>query len=157
MTEGNLTLEEIITLRAFKRSMFDLYWEKFGVFYLHVMPHPQLEIGKRGLVNAEKEHGIVLVFGDKAVRDIDSKENYLYAELQFGSKWESTIVPWDAVSRIFDKFQNSVTQIRFLQTDEAPKDKSDFATDSKKKTTTEASSGSGDNVIRIDFGGKPAK
>ncbi len=64
MDKQNLK-EEILTLRKFKRSLFELYWEKFGTFYLHALPHPQLVIGKRGLVGDEREVGIVLVFGSK--------------------------------------------------------------------------------------------
>ncbi|MCG6146150.1 ClpXP protease specificity-enhancing factor SspB [Leptospira bandrabouensis] len=146
----NLTQEEITTLREFKRDLFNLYWERFGVFYIHVMPHPKLEIGKRGLLNAEKESGIVLVFGDKAVKVLDSKPDYLFAELQFGSAWEPTVIPWDAVFRIYDKFQNSATQLRFLQVEVAPGAEESNA---KPKVTKPEITGDG-NVIRVDFGGK---
>jgi len=145
-----LTQEEITTLREFKRDLFNLYWERFGVFYIHVMPHPKLEIGKRGLLNAEKESGIVLVFGDKAVKVLDSKPDYLFAELQFGSAWEPTMIPWDAVFRIYDKFQNSATQLRFLQVEVAPNAE---GVSSKPKVTKPEITGDG-NVIRVDFGGK---
>lgn len=146
----NLTQEEITTLREFKRDLFNLYWERFGVFYIHVMPHPKLEIGKRGLLNAEKESGIVLVFGDKAVKVLDSKPDYLFAELQFGSTWEPTMIPWDAVFRIYDKFQNSASQLRFLQieTNTNPDD-----SQTKPKSPKPEVTGDG-NVIRVDFGGK---
>lgn len=146
----NLTQEEITTLREFKRDLFNLYWERFGVFYIHVMPHPKLEIGKRGLLNAEKESGIVLVFGDKAVKVLDSKPDYLFAELQFGSAWEPTVIPWDAVFRIYDKFQNSATQLRFLQVEVAPGAEE---SNTKPKVTKPEITGDG-NVIRVDFGGK---
>ncbi|TGM66042.1 stringent starvation protein B [Leptospira meyeri] len=146
----NLTQEEITTLREFKRDLFNLYWERFGVFYIHVMPHPKLEIGKRGLLNAEKESGIVLVFGDKAVKVLDSKPDYLFAELQFGSAWEPTMIPWDAVFRIYDKFQNSATQLRFLQVEAAATPEENV---SKPKVAKPEVSGDG-NVIRVDFGGK---
>ncbi|MCT8335506.1 ClpXP protease specificity-enhancing factor SspB [Leptospira sp. 85282-16] len=146
----NLTQEEITTLREFKRDLFNLYWERFGVFYIHVMPHPKLEIGKRGLLNAEKESGIVLVFGDKAVKVLDSKPDYLFAELQFGSAWEPTVIPWDAVFRIYDKFQNSATQLRFLQVEVAPGAEE---TNTKPKVAKPEITGDG-NVIRVDFGGK---
>ncbi|MBL0955478.1 ClpXP protease specificity-enhancing factor SspB [Leptospira levettii] len=146
----NLTQEEITTLREFKRDLFNLYWERFGVFYLHVMPHPKLEIGKRGLLNAEKESGIVLVFGDKAVKVLDSKPDYLFAELQFGSTWEPTMIPWDAVFRIYDKFQNSATQLRFLQIETNTNPEESL---SKPKSQKPEVTGDG-NVIRVDFGGK---
>lgn len=150
-----LTPEEITTLREFKRQLFNLYWEKFGVFYIHVMPHPKLEIGKRGLLNAEKESGIVLVFGDKAVKIIDSHADYIFAELQFGSTWEPTIIPWDAVFRIYDKFQNSASQLRFLQLDGGldlkPKESKTEKADHPNPKADYSEEG---NVIRVDFGGK---
>ncbi|WP_411821492.1 stringent starvation protein B [Leptospira sp. 'Mane'] len=152
----SLSPEEITTLREFKRQLFTLYWEKFGIFYIHVMPHPKLEIGKRGLLNAEKESGIVLVFGDKAVKVLDSQPDYLFAELQFGSTWEPTILPWDAVFRIYDKFQNSASQLRFLQVDsglDGPPTKDGKKTDSAKEPNKLDFSEEG-NVIRVDFGGK---
>ncbi|MDF3819868.1 ClpXP protease specificity-enhancing factor SspB [Leptospira sp. 96542] len=148
----SLTPEEISTLREFKRDIFNLYWEKFGVFYIHVMPHPKLEIGKRGLLNAEKESGIVLVFGDKAVKVLDSKPDYLFAELQFGSAWEPTVIPWDAVFRIYDKYQNSATQLRFLQIETPPQPE---VSQTKPKPIAPKTEGSiENNVIRVDFGGK---
>ncbi|MCZ8154539.1 MAG: ClpXP protease specificity-enhancing factor SspB [Leptospira sp.] len=151
-----LSPEEITNLRQFKRQLFNLYWEKFGVFYIHVMPHPKLEIGKRGLLNAEKESGIVLVFGDKAVKIIDSHADYIFAELQFGSTWEPTVIPWDAVFRIYDKFQNSASQLRFLQLDSGldtdPKSESDKPQGKVEPTKHEYSEEG--NVIRVDFGGK---
>ncbi|TGN19609.1 ClpXP protease specificity-enhancing factor SspB [Leptospira idonii] len=152
----SLSPEEITTLREFKRDLFNLYWEKFGVFYIHVMPHPKLEIGKRGLINAEKESGIVLVFGDKAVKVLDSQPDYLFAELQFGSAWEPTIIPWDAVFRIYDKYQNSASQLRFLQLDSgldvaAGKDP---AKPKEKQEHSKLDYSEEGNVIRVDFGGK---
>ncbi len=120
------------------------------------MPHPKLEIGKRGLLNAEKESGIVLVFGDKAVKVLDSQPDYLFAELQFGSTWEPTILPWDAVFRIYDKFQNSASQLRFLQVDsglDEPPTKDTKKPDPAKEPNKLDYSEEG-NVIRVDFGGK---
>jgi hypothetical protein len=149
-----LTPEEIINLREFKRQLFNLYWEKFGVFYIHVMPHPKLEIGKRGLINAEKESGIVLVFGDKAVKIIDSHADYIFAELQFGSTWEPTIIPWDAVFRIYDKYQNSASQLRFLQLDSGLDLEPKSSKAPEKTEPTKPDYSEEGNVIRVDFGGK---
>ncbi|MCU0823641.1 MAG: ClpXP protease specificity-enhancing factor SspB [Leptospira sp.] len=152
----SLTTEEILNLREFKRDLFNLYWEKFGVFYIHVMPHPKLEIGKRGLLNAEKESGVVLVFGDKAVKILESKPEYLFAELQFGSTWEPTTIPWDAVFRIYDKYQNSASQLRFLQIETASTSSQDLNTNKSKVSSVKQEQGEG-NVIRVDFGGKKSE
>ncbi|HMV41359.1 MAG TPA: ClpXP protease specificity-enhancing factor SspB [Leptospiraceae bacterium] len=145
--EQDLTETEIRTLRDFKIQLFETYWEKFPTFYLHVLPHPNLEMGKRGLVGAEKESGVVLAFGSTAVRDISSQADYLYAELQFGFNWEKLIIPWDAVFRIYDKGQNSITQLRIL-TDEIDFSNSESKTkkvEKKKETPSES------KVIEVDF------
>lgn len=146
MEQDTLTETEIRTLRDFKIQLFDTYWDKFPTFYLHVLPHPNLEMGKRGLVGNEKESGVVLAFGSTAVRDISSQLDYLYAELQFGFSWEKLIIPWDAVFRIYDKGQNSITQLRVLS-DELDFSKSEAAPKKteKKKETVES------KVIEVDF------
>lgn len=112
MDKQNLK-EEILNLRKFKRSLFELYCEKFGTFYLHALPHPQLVIGKRGLVGDEREVGIVLVFGPKGgVKNLDPGEEWIYAELQFGYTWEEVFIPWDCILRYFDKTQTALTNMR---------------------------------------------
>jgi len=145
MDEEVLTLEEIKILRKFKASLFDLYWEQFGFFYIHVLPHTELQMGGRGLVGKEKDSGVVLAFGPTACRELSSEENYLYAELQFGMKWEKLYIPWDSVFRIFDKAQNSLVQLRFIKDSPVTTEKSD-----KKETKIDPDS----NVIQIDFSKK---
>jgi hypothetical protein len=112
--EDKISSEELRYLRDFKSRLFDLYWEKFGFFYIHVLPHNSLNMGSRGLIGKESESGVVLAFGQSACKDISSQPDYLYAELQFGFKWEKLIIPWDSVFRIFDKSQNSVTQLKVI-------------------------------------------
>ena len=148
MEDDPITFEELEALRRFKVSLFDLYWEKFGFFYIHVLPHPELQMGSRGLVGKEKEGGVVLAFGATACKDISSEEEYLYAELQFGMKWEKLLIPWDSVYRIFDKTQNSLTQLRVLKEPYFHKD----LPKPPKKNKAEKSSDS--NVIQIDFSKK---
>lgn len=143
--------EEIKNLRSFKIQIFDLFWEKFGTFYLHAIPHPNLEIGKRGLVGEEKETGIVLVFGPRAAKDIHSFEDRLYAELQFGYTWEKTTIPWDSVFRFYDKNQNSVVQMKAFVAEELEKE------NLEESNVSEAISVEDGNIIHVDFGGKTKK
>lgn len=110
-----ITPEEKKMIREFKSSLFNIYWERFGTFYLHIIPHPNLEIGKRGLVGEENEAGIVLVFGPQAVKELSLEPDYLYAELQFGFTWEKLIVPWDAIFRIYDKTQYAISQLKTFE------------------------------------------
>jgi len=148
MDDETLSREDIDLLRKFKSSIFDLYWEKYGFFYIHVLPHPDLQMGNRGLIGKEKEGGVILAFGATACKDISSEEEYLYAELQFGMKWEKLLIPWDCIFRIFDKSQNSLTQLRVVKESltsiEKPKT-------SKKKAPKESAES---NVIQIDFSRK---
>ena len=136
--------QELKELREFKSEVIELYWEKFGTFYLHIMPHPDLEIGRRGLVGEEKELGIILVLGPKAVKDYFLDEKNLYCELQFGFTWEKLTLPWDCLFRVYDKAQNAVTQMRFFT---AP-----VPTAEDPGNTAEHS-----NIIQVDFGGKRKK
>jgi hypothetical protein len=148
MDDETLSREDIDLLRKFKSSIFDLYWEKYGFFYIHVLPHPDLQMGNRGLIGKEKEGGVILAFGATACKDISSEEDYLYAELQFGMKWEKLLIPWDCIFRIFDKSQNALTQLRVVKESltsiEKPKT-------SKKKAPKESAES---NVIQIDFSRK---
>lgn len=155
--------EDITVLRDFKKQLFSLYWERFGTFYLHAMPHPDLKIGKRGLIGDESESGIILVIGPRAARDIRIEQDWAYAELQFGYTWEQVFIPWDAVFRYFDKSQQTVSQMRiflgklqssagtgpeFAETDSLPSS-GEFVTESKAKGKKRK-----DNVIEVDFGSK---
>jgi hypothetical protein len=140
--EDKMTPEDIKMLRDYKARLFDLYWEKFGFFYIHVLPHPNLEIGKRGLVGKEKEQGVVLAFGSSACKDLSTQPDYLFAELQFGHKWEKLFIPWDCLYRIFDKSQNSITQLHVLTDAEIDYQKSSPQTETKSE---------GHKVIEVDF------
>ncbi|MBW0435341.1 ClpXP protease specificity-enhancing factor SspB [Leptospira yasudae] len=155
MDKQNLK-EEILALRKFKRSLFDLYWDQFGTFYLQAVPHPQLVIGKRGLVGDEKESGIVLVFGPKGgVRRLDLQEEWIYAELQFGYIWEEVFIPWDCVLRYFDKTQQTLTNLKVFTTE--PEILQDFRSGEKTVTTEKKEDDTKDdksNVIQVDFGSK---
>ncbi|MEM7179639.1 MAG: ClpXP protease specificity-enhancing factor SspB [Spirochaetota bacterium] len=140
--QEKVTPEEKKIIREFKAKLFDSYWEKFGTFYLHIIPHPNLEIGKRGLVGEEKEAGIVLVFGPQAVKELKAEADYLYVELQFGFAWEKLIIPWDAIFRIYDKAQHCITQMRTFE------DEITFEPFKEKPKPKPPES----KVIQVDFG-----
>lgn len=143
-----LSLEEVKALREFKSRVFDLYWEKFGFFYIHAMPHPSLSIGSRGLVGKENEVGIVLAFGPTACKEVSLQTDYLYAELQFGYKWEQVFIPWDCIFRIFDKSHNSITQLKVVFDEPVSLNSADTKEKESPKVQKE------DNVISIDFTAK---
>jgi hypothetical protein len=117
-------------------------------FSIHVLPHPDLQMGNRGLIGKEKEGGVILAFGATACKDIASEEEYLYAELQFGMKWEKLLIPWDSIFRIFDKSQNALTQLRVVKESLTSIDKPKTSKKKAPKESTES------NVIQIDFSRK---
>ncbi|MDV6236279.1 ClpXP protease specificity-enhancing factor SspB [Leptospira ellisii] len=150
--------EEILSLRKFKRELFDLYWDSFGTFFLHAVPHPKLVIGKRGLVGDEKETGLVLVFSPKGgTRNLDLKEEWIYAELQFGYAWEEVFIPWDCVLRYFDKSQQTLINMKVF-TAESEVFKQVQTSAGEKAVSTEKKEGETkddkSNVIQVDFGSK---
>ena len=146
--EKDLTPDEIKSLREFKKNLFQTYWENSITFYAHILPHPNLEIGRRGLQGDENLNGILLAFGQTATKEISSQPDYLYAELQFGHIWEKLMIPWDCIYRIYDKSQYAITQMRVILRDiESLSSKT--KTTQNKNTTKETSSDS--KVIEVDF------
>ncbi|MBX7057960.1 MAG: stringent starvation protein B [Leptospirales bacterium] len=94
--------EQLQRLRQFKRATLDVMFQHCDTFYIHCQPHPDLQIGQRGLVQQEKEEGIILVFGPHSVRHLALNDRFLLCELQF-SRWESVAIPFECILRMFDK------------------------------------------------------
>lgn len=144
--EQKISPEDRKLIREFKVKLFEMYWEKFGTFYMHLVPHPNLVIGSRGLLKEEKETGIVLVFGPQAVKEVNTDKEFLFAELQFGFKWEKLVIPWDSIFRIYDKSQYSITQMRVFSDEIAPQEAKDKPASAKVKQSS-----SDPKVIEVDF------
>ena len=132
-----LMKEEIV--RNHKKRLFELYWETYGIFFSHLIPHPNLKIGSRGLVENEKKNGLLLIFGETSTKNLALEEDYIYAELQFGAKWETLEIPWNCVYAFYDKEQTSVSQ---------------FETSDKPLPTKVKKIKKIDNIIKVDFGKK---
>ena len=132
--------------RAFKKDILDVIFTHFETFYIHCMPHPDLLIGMRGLQDKEKQEGIVLVFGPHSNRNLGWDEKALYCELQF-NKWEAVQIPYECISRIFDKEGQVIINCATVQ--------QESEADSKKgKSRRSAKAGKGDSeskVIEVDF------
>ena len=138
-------IKEVYNLREFKSKLFDLYWEHLGSFYIHVLPHTLLKIGNRGLLNKEVTDGIILNVSNKSVKEVKSYSDTILLELQFGSKWEKCIIPWDCIVRIFDKYQNSANILKcYIDTPISIEDKEEI----KKEVELPS------NVIKVDFSKK---
>ena len=96
-TRGHLKLN-----RSLKKSVLEAMLAQCQTIYMHCVPHPKLEIGKRGLTKKEKEEGILLVFGPHSMRDLHLNDKYIRCRLQF-QRWESVQIPIESISRLFDK------------------------------------------------------
>ena len=100
-----------IFFRNYKKNLFELYWQTFGIFFVHIIPHINLKIENRDLIKDEKKNGILLIFGETSTQNLSLENNFIKAELQFGSKWEKISIPWDAILAFYDKKQTSITQL----------------------------------------------
>lgn len=107
---GEINPELIEYNRRLKRAILDVMFRETETFYIHSLPHPRLVIGRRGLVEREKTEGIILVFGPYSVRRLEWDEQAVRADLQFGSRWEHVVIPYECIVRIFDKSGQVIMQ-----------------------------------------------
>ncbi len=95
--------EELVAYnRKFKKAILDAMFSMSDTFYIHCMPNPLLNIGTRGLSEREEREGIVLVFGPYSTRALNWDEKSILCEMQF-NRWEKVRIPFECISRIFDK------------------------------------------------------
>lgn len=102
MAENKITPEDIAYNRRLKKALVESLFEVCETFYLHCLPHPELFLGARGLVDNEKEEGIVLVFGPYSARRLSWDEKSIDCDMHF-ARWEPVHIPWECVHRVFDK------------------------------------------------------
>ncbi|MCB4204993.1 ClpXP protease specificity-enhancing factor SspB [Deferribacterales bacterium Es71-Z0220] len=118
--------------------------------YLHIMVHPELFIGKRGLIGKENEEGIVLVFGPQSYKNLEFEEDVIYVEMRFAGKWESLVIPVSAITTVFDSPVAPTFVFNFNVPDIERKSK-----ESQKTITTDNKSAKKQSpkgkVIKIDF------
>jgi len=103
--------------RRFKKAILDVLFQYCETFYIHCMPHPDLAIGRRGLLDREKTEGIVLVFGPHSTRQLSWDDRLMYCELQF-NRWEPVSIPYECVARMFDKDGQVIMQWSALAPEE---------------------------------------
>ncbi|MBE7440363.1 MAG: stringent starvation protein B [Spirochaetales bacterium] len=97
--EGN----ELLAFNArFKKAILDVLFSVCETFYIHCLPHSGLVMGKRGLLDREKEEGIILVFGPYSTRGLSWDDAHIYCEMQFNA-WERLTIPYGCIARMFDK------------------------------------------------------
>lgn len=116
--------------------------------YLHIIAHPDLFIGKRGLIDKEKEEGIVLVFGHQSYRNLTFEDNFIYVDMRFAGKWESLAIPVTAVTTVFDSPIAPTFVFNFNLPNVVHKNTDDKKTITSENKKTKNQSG---KVIKIDF------
>lgn len=89
-------------MNKFKQKIISEAVSYFDKIYLHVLPHEKLIIGKRGLINSEKNNGIVLAVGSSSCTDLRLNDEDIYARLRFNGVWEDVIIPYEAVDALLN-------------------------------------------------------
>ncbi|MCB1309972.1 MAG: stringent starvation protein B [Leptospiraceae bacterium] len=95
--------------RKFKKAVLDVVFHHAETFYVHCMPNAELQLGRRGLLDREKNEGIILVFGPYSTRNLSWDDRFIYCELQF-NRWENVQIPFECIARIFDKSGQVIMQ-----------------------------------------------
>ncbi|MGA1847118.1 ClpXP protease specificity-enhancing factor SspB [Deferribacter abyssi] len=131
----------------FKQEILEKVLDNVDKFYIHIMPHKDLIIGARGLIDQEKEKGLLLVFGPYSYKDFQWDDQNIYVSMRFSGKWENLTIPYDAITSIFD---DPLTPSFVFSFKISAKDKSEDNQDKIKKPLVEKN----DKVIKINFKSK---
>lgn len=141
----NFTKEEIEYNKKIKKAIFEVLLEEANTFYIHCINHPKLIIGDRGLLEKEKEEGIVLVLGPYSYRNLHLDEKGISCEMNF-AKWEYVYIPYECIFRFFDKAGHCLFQFLVIQNSEEESEKKEEIPQNDKE-----------KVIKIDFTKKNKK
>ncbi|MDH5656147.1 MAG: ClpXP protease specificity-enhancing factor SspB [Spirochaetia bacterium] len=162
MDTSDISPEELVLLnRKLKKSILDVLFSNCDTFYIHCMPNPLLQVGKRGLIDKEKTEGIILVFGPYSTRHLDWDDRSIQCEMQFG-KWEYVNIPFECIARMFDKSGQVIMQWATMVSPEplenhrSEPQEMQSKTESRKKTVKKKKEKNG-AVIEVDFSKKKEK
>ena len=89
-------------MRKLKQNIINATLDEFGKIYIHSLPHAKLVVGERGLINSEKNNGIVLAIGSASCSEFRMEDEYIYAKLRFNGVWEDVFIPYEAVDAILN-------------------------------------------------------
>jgi len=133
----------------FRLNVLKEILNSYEKFFIHLMPHPELIIGSRGLVGEEKKNGIVLVFSSYSYDKLSMEDDSVTVNMKFSGSWESLYIPVDAISAIF----NDPVKPEFMFSFKPQNRKSapqpvEKETSEDESEDTETSSG-GSNVIQF--------
>ncbi len=89
-------------MNAFLPNIFREIIDNYEKFFVHLMPHPQLIIGSRGLIGDETKNGIVLVFSSYSYDKLNIDSECVTVNMKFSGNWESLYIPIECISAIFN-------------------------------------------------------
>ncbi len=100
-------------MNKFKKMMINKIMEDFEKIYIHALPHDRLIVGQRGLINSEKNKGIVLAIGSHICKNFKLEDDYIFATLRFNGVWEDVVIPYEAVDVILNDLQKPLFIFNF--------------------------------------------
>lgn len=100
-------------MNKFKKLLIDAAMNEFGKIYIHALPHPKLIVGERGLINSEKNNGIVLAIGSSSCADFQMEDEYIFAKLRFNGVWENVFIPYEAVDAVLNDLHKPLSIFNF--------------------------------------------
>lgn len=89
-------------MNEFRQNVFQEILKTYEKFYVHLMPHPELIIGSRGLLGDENKNGLVLVFGPNSYDKLSLESDCITVNMKFSGSWESLYIPLNAISAVFN-------------------------------------------------------
>jgi len=89
-------------MNEFRQNVFKEILNNYEKFYMHLMPHPELVIGSRGLIGDEVTNGIVLVFSSLSYDKLMLEDEFITVNMKFSGSWESLYIPMNSISAIFN-------------------------------------------------------
>lgn len=128
----------------FKQKIIGEAVAYFDKIYIHVLPHEKLVIGERGLINSEKNNGIVLAVGSSSCKDLRLNDENIYARLRFNGVWEDVLIPYEAVDALLNDLHKPTCVFNFPVYEEFENKNNDFTSsnNSEKKQAV---------IIKPDF------
>lgn len=110
----------------FKQKIIGEAVAYFDKIYIHVLPHEKLVIGERGLINSEKNNGIVLAVGSSSCKDLRLNDENIYARLRFNGVWEDVLIPYEAVDALLNDLHKPTCVFNFPVYEEFENKNNDF-------------------------------
>lgn len=129
-------------MNKIKKLTINAALECYSKIYIHANPHPELAIGRRGLVGDEQNNGIVLAISSTSCSDFEMTEDRFTAQMRFAGSWEDVFVPLEAIDAILDELSMPEYVVNFPRSLRKPV---------KKEPKPEKTGG---KIVKLDFNKK---